>query len=166
MRIIPITFVLTALASASVAGQSTGGISVGYANPPATDTGAAVTGWYGVQSPRFRLQLLGDLIFSSNEDSPYHRESTDGGGSVCRNSNTGHFADDAQCAPEIDPAVRSELLVRLGSNLLVGPGYRLGEDSSIPYGAIGYETPIGLGKLLMRGGFGEKYVQVDVGLSF
>jgi hypothetical protein len=164
MRIILTTFVLTALASVSVAGQRTGGISVGYVSPPTTDTGAAVTGWYGVQSSRFRLQLLGDMIFSPDED--YYRDSFDGGGSACRNANTGQFVDDAQCAPEIDPAVRSELLVRLGSNLLVGPGYRLGEDSSIPYGAIGYETPIGLGKLLVRGGFGEKYAQLDVGLSF
>ena len=163
--------VLVMLAVASTASNAqvglTGGVSLGYAAPPTTDTGGAFTGWVGAQSRLIRVQLLGDLIVSENEDSPYYVDEFENGESACRDSRNGQFADEARCGPEADPAVRGELLLRVGRRVLVGPGYRVAEGSSIPYGAAGYEAAVGRSAaVLLRGAYGANYMQFDVGLSF
>lgn len=162
---------LLALPLLAVAGhaqslRTVGMLSVGYTS---IDEGITLTGGVGPQLSFLRLAAYGDLILSEDEDSRFARETFDNGRTVCRDLDTGQFAEDSYCGPEVHGAVRGELLLTIpGSRVYVGPGIRGGADGVRGYGTALLEYPLSAfpSRLLLKGSLGDDYTQFEVGLAF
>jgi hypothetical protein len=136
--------------------------SIGFSQPPSGKPSLSISLLYGRHGRWIGAQLWGDMLLSENTESVYYRD-----GSVCRNGDTGEFADSYQCGPAVDFAARGELGLRIpDSGLSFGPGFRLAEDRSQPYGYVQYERGGETGSFfLVRALGGQKLVQVEVGVG-
>jgi hypothetical protein len=150
---------------ASHRGDSWGGSIGANANPI---QGMSTTLFYARDIPVWIISVraiaAGDLIFSADEDSPYYRDSFDNGQSRCRDSRNGQFASDAYCGPEIDGAIRAELLIMPHPRFGIGGGLRVPEPSLTPYASVQYEQPFGAkGFWFVHGAAGKGFAQFDLG---
>lgn len=138
------------------------GLSAGFNRDPVL--GVATSGFLArqVRSPvlPIRSTVAIDFIFSEDEDSPYYRD-----GDICRDSRDGTFAESSNCGPEIDLAVRAEVVGIIAGRVGIGGGARLGTTLS-PYGLVHYALPAGsntfwFGQLSV----GDHFTQLDVGIA-
>lgn len=129
----------TALATPSAAQQRSGiGVAAGVARYSVEGTGLSMTGWWTLQRRWLTLTAVPvDMIITPpREDSRYYRDAWEGG-SACRDSDTGQFADDSLCGPEIGIGASGEVGVTVPisahRSIGIGAGVRIG-DTSGPYG--------------------------------
>jgi hypothetical protein len=159
-----LTFALLALAlpAASQSVSEAAG-SVGFSRPPSGKPSMSISLLYGTHARWLGAQLWGDVLFSENTESVYYQD-----GSVCRNGDTGEFADSYQCGPAMDLAARGELGLRIpDSGLSFGPGFRVGGDRLQPYGYVQYQSRHETGSFfLVRALGGRSLIQVEVGFGF
>jgi hypothetical protein len=134
----------------------------GYSRPPTDKDSFAMSLSYARQSRWWRLGLTSDLLMSANESSYYMD------GSVCRDGDTGRFADSYLCGPEMDIALRGEAALRIpGTGVSFGPGYRLAVDSG-PFGFLQVDLPMHdpSWNWVIRGSGGKNFIQVEAGAAF
>ena len=118
------------------------GVDVGAAFR-ATPEGEGVQPYFtaalnGIARTPGRLGVYGLLRpdFGARASERFRRETIAGGSSICRDSETGQFADSADCT-QLNGAISAEAgLSVLGSaNLRAGAGYRIGYRPQ-PYGSL------------------------------
>jgi hypothetical protein len=155
---------LLALA-APVASQSASNAagSIGFSQPPSGKPSMSMSLLYGVHGRQIGAQIWGDVLLSENTESVFYQD-----GSVCRNGDTGEFADSYHCGPAVDLAARGELGIRIpNSGLSFGPGFRVASDRSQPYGYVQYQSGSETGSFwLVRALGGQSLVQLEVGFGF
>jgi hypothetical protein len=133
----------------------------GYSRPPTDKDSFAMSLSYARQSRWWRLGATGDLLMSANESSYYMD------GSVCRDGDTGRFADSYRCGADLDVALRAEASLRIpGTGVSFGPGYRLAVDSG-PFGFLQIDLSMHdpSWNWVIRGNAGENFIQVEAGVA-
>jgi hypothetical protein len=96
----------------------------------------------------------------------YRSETLDNGRTVCRDHDTGQFADDALCGPRYVYAASAELLgavgVGNGKQLALGAGYRAG-NSRGAYGAAAlFFGPVQGNNWQIKARAGNNFVDVSI----
>lgn len=130
--------------------------------------GALSTGLSAQISRVFATFTPVDLILSKGDSSPYYRDTFGNGGSACRNSLNGEFAEDSKCiAISVAYAFSADIAVLIPqSPVLLGAGVRHGRRDNPWFVVAGFQhalSPMGL--VTCRVNAGPDYVSGIVGLS-
>lgn len=104
--------------------------------------------------------LVGGFVHA-NQDDRYRSETFANGNTVCRDTASGRFADDANCAPQVAAYGKLEASWLFENGFEIGAGARFSEEATSPYGTLGYAWPNGLAAYAAGG---EDYV--GLGLAF
>jgi hypothetical protein len=109
-----------------------------------------------------------DLGIVPNKDSRYYTDTFDNGNSVCRDSETGRFADKSNCGPDVIFAASAEAGFAIATGVhpvyLTG-GYRVGAGESA-FGAIAIAfQPLNSLHWYAKASVGREFTQVVFGGS-
>ncbi|PXA90138.1 hypothetical protein DMC25_08350 [Caulobacter sp. D4A] len=125
-------------------------------------TGAELGVGYNWTKNKFRLTpIVGGLIYQ-DDDSRYRTETLNNGNTICRDRQTGYFADKDRCSPEIKPYGKLEGAYQVTSKLEFGAGVRV-SDEVAPYGLIGARLT---DRVTIKGFGGKDYYGLGLTASF
>ena len=123
----------------------------------------------GLASGRFRLHAQAiDIGALKQGDEDQYQWTFSRGTRYCEHVPTGDYVDDDHCFGPWTIASAVELLYAFGTDLplMIGAGYRFG-DNTTPFGTLAVAlSPLSESHVLARLSVGEDYVQVGLGVAW
>ncbi len=113
---------------------------------------------------RFSLRPIGGAFIYSDENGRYRRETFNNGSTICRDRETGAFADKERCNnAAVDWYGKAELTYTIPQGMEFGGGARFSDDKVRGYGTVAFA----IGRdLRLKGNIGNRYYALGLKAQF